>query len=135
MTLVIRASSDMAEIAGEVRREVWAIDKDLPVSQVASMEDVVAESVGQQRFNTLLIGVFAASALILAAVGVYGVMSHAVAQRTHEIGVRMALGAQGRDVLGMVIRQGLALTLYGLAVGLAGAVALTGVLGGIVYEG
>jgi predicted permease len=134
MTLVIRASSDLSELGAEVRREVWAIDKDLPVSQVIGMEDVVAESVGQQRFNTLLIGVFAASALILAAVGIYGVMSHTVAQRTHEIGVRMALGARGRDVLGMVIRQGLVLTLFGLAVGLIGALALTRMMNSILYE-
>ncbi|HJQ31314.1 MAG TPA: ABC transporter permease [Pyrinomonadaceae bacterium] len=134
MTMVIRASSDLSEMAREVRREVWAIDKDLPVSQVASMEDVIADSVGQQRFNTLLIGVFAATALILAAVGVYGVMSHTVAQRTHEIGVRMALGARGRDVLAMIIRQGLALTLFGLAIGLAGAFALTRVMNSILYE-
>jgi putative ABC transport system permease protein len=134
MTLVIRASSDLSEIGPEVRREVWAIDKDLPVSQVTGMEDVVAESVGQQRFNTLLIGLFAASALILAAVGIYGVMSHTVAQRTHEIGVRMALGARGRDVLGMVIRQGLVLTLFGLAVGLVGALALTRMMNSILYE-
>jgi putative ABC transport system permease protein len=134
MTIVIRASSDLSEIGPEVRREVWAIDKDLPVSQVTGMEDVVAESVGQQRFNTLLIGLFAASALILAAVGIYGVMSHTVAQRTHEIGVRMALGARGRDVLGMVIRQGLVLTLLGLAIGLIGALALTRMMNSILYQ-
>lgn len=134
MTLVIRASSDLSELGPEVRREVWAIDKDLPVSQVTGMEDVVAESVGQQRFNTLLIGVFAATALILAAVGIYGVMSHTVAQRTHEIGVRMALGARGRDVLGMIIRQGLLLTLFGLALGLVGALALTRMMNSILYE-
>ncbi len=134
MTLVIRASSGLTEMEPAVRREVWAIDKDLPVSQAASMDDVVADSVGPQRFNTLLIGVFAAAALILAAAGVYGVMSYAVAERTHEFGVRMALGARGRDVLGMVIRQGLVLTLFGLALGLAGALALARVLTGILYE-
>jgi predicted permease len=134
MTLVIRASSDLSEIEPQVRREVWAIDKDLPVSKVTSMEEVVAESVGPQRFNTLLIGVFAAVALTLAAAGVYGVMSYAVAERTHEIGVRMALGARGRDVLGMVLRQGLVLTLLGLAIGLAGALALTRVMNSLLYE-
>ncbi|MET0645299.1 MAG: ABC transporter permease [Pyrinomonadaceae bacterium] len=134
MTLVIRASSGLPELEPAVRREVWAIDKDLPVSQAESMDDVVADSVGQQRFNTLLIGVFAAAALILAAAGVYGVMSYAVAERTHEFGVRMALGARGRDVLGMVIRQGLVLTLFGLTLGLAGALALARVLTGILYE-
>jgi putative ABC transport system permease protein len=134
MTLVVRASSDLSGIEPLIRREVWAIDKDLPVSQVMSMEMVVAESVGQQRFNTLLIGGFAAVALLLAAAGVYGVMSYAVAERTHEIGVRMALGARGRDVLGMVIRQGLVLTLFGLAFGLAGALALARVMTGILYE-
>ena len=134
MTLVVRASSDLPAIEPLIRREVWALDKDLPVSQVTSMEDVVADSVGQQRFNTLLIGGFAAVALLLAAAGVYGVMSYAVAERTHEIGVRMALGARGRDVLGMVIRQGLVLTLLGLAFGLVGALALARVLDSILYE-
>jgi putative ABC transport system permease protein len=134
MTLVIRATSDPSVLGPDVRREVWAIDKDLPVSHVISMEEVVAESVGQQRFNTLLIGLFAAAALVLSAVGVYSVMSHTVAERTHEIGVRMALGARSRDVLGMVIRQGLMLTLAGLALGLAGALALTRVLVSILYE-
>jgi putative ABC transport system permease protein len=134
MTLVIRGSSDPSGIAPEVRREVWAIDKDLPVSQVVGMEEVVAESVGQQRFYTLLIGVFAATALMLAAAGVYGVMSYMVAERTHEIGVRMALGARGLDVLGMVIRRGLVLTLFGLALGLAGALALTRVMTSILYD-
>ncbi len=134
MTLVVRAASDLSAVEPLVRREVWAIDKDLPVSQVKSMEEVVAASVGQQRFNTLLIGGFAAAALLLAAAGVYGVMSYMVAERTHEIGVRMALGARGRDVLGMVIGQGLVLTLFGLAVGLAGALALARVMNGILYE-
>ncbi|MFL6254126.1 MAG: ABC transporter permease [Pyrinomonadaceae bacterium] len=134
MTLVVRTSVDSSEIGSALRREVWAIDSDLPVSRVASMEEVVAESVGQQRFNTLLIGLFAGVALILAAVGVYGVMSHAVAQRTHEIGVRLALGARGRDVLGMIIRQGLALTLTGLAVGLAVALALVRVMNSLLYK-
>jgi putative ABC transport system permease protein len=134
MALVLRASSDPSMIEPEVRREVWAIDRDLPVSQVTGMEEVVADSVGQQRFNTLLIGAFAAAALILAAAGVYGVMSYAVAERTHEIGVRMALGARGRDVLGMVIGQGLVLTLCGLALGLAGALALARVMTSVLYE-
>jgi putative ABC transport system permease protein len=134
MTLVVRASSELPAIEPLIRREVWALDKDLPVSQVTSMEGVVADSVGQQRFNTLLIGGFAAVALLLAAAGVYGVMSYAVAERTHEIGVRMALGARGRDVLGMVIRQGLVLTLCGLALGLAGALALARVMDSILYE-
>jgi len=134
MTLVVRTSPDSLEIGPALRREVWAIDSDLPVSRVSSMEEVVAESVGQQRFNTLLIGLFAATALILAAVGVYGVMSHAVAQRTHEIGVRLALGARGRDILGMIIRQGLALTVIGLAVGLAVALALVRVMSSLLYK-
>jgi putative ABC transport system permease protein len=134
MTLVIRASSDATEIGPWVRREVWALDSELPVSRVASMEEVASESVGQQRFNTLLIGLFAATALLLAAVGVYGVMSHAVAQRTHEIGVRVALGARGHDILRLIIGQGLALTLTGLAVGLAGALALMRVLDSLLYE-
>jgi putative ABC transport system permease protein len=133
MTLVVRAAGDPLRLAPSVQEQVWAIDKNLPVSGVLSMEDVVAGAVRPQRFNALLLGVFAAVALVLALVGVYGVMSYTVAERSHEIGVRMALGAQGRDVLRMVVGQGLALTLIGLAVGLAGALALTRVMSNLLY--
>jgi ABC-type antimicrobial peptide transport system permease subunit len=98
------------------------------------MEEWVAESVGQPRFRTLLIGAFAMIAMALTAIGVYGVMSYSVAQRTREIGVRMALGAQYRDMLAAVLKNGLRVTLLGLAVGLAGALTLTSVLRSLLYQ-
>jgi predicted permease len=133
MTLVVRTSGDPLKLAPAVQGEVWAIDKNLPVSGVRSMDDVISGAVGPQRFNALLLGVFASVALVLAVVGVYGVMSYTVAERTHEIGVRMALGAQAGDVLRMVVGQGFMLALIGLAVGLSGALALTRVMSKLLY--
>jgi predicted permease len=133
MTLVVRAAGDPLKLAPAVQSRVWAIDKSLPVSGVMSMEEVISGAVGPQRLNALLLGVFAAAALLLAVVGIYGVMSYTVAERTHEIGLRMALGAEGRDVLRMVVGQGLALASVGLAVGLAGALALTRLMSGLLY--
>ncbi|HST53137.1 MAG TPA: ABC transporter permease [Pyrinomonadaceae bacterium] len=133
MTIVARTDGDPLKLARPVQAQVWAIDKNLPVSDVSSMEDVISGSVGPQRFNALLLGVFAAAALLLAVVGVYGVMSYTVAERTHEIGARMALGAQARDVLRLVVGQGLALALVGLVVGLVAALALTRLMSGMLY--
>ena len=104
-------------LATSVRNAVWAIDKDQPVSNIRSMEEIVAGAVARQRFSTMLLGIFAALALVLAAVGIYGVMSYSVAQRTREIGIRMALGAQRSDVLKMTVGQGLKLVLIGVAIG------------------
>jgi putative ABC transport system permease protein len=133
MTLVIRTAGDPAEMAPAVRREIAAIDPDQPVSDVRTMTQVMADTVGRARFNTLLLGIFAGLATLLAAVGIFGVMNYSVQLRTREIGLRMALGAQPGRVLMLVLRQGLLLTLIGIGVGLAGALALSRVMSGLLY--
>jgi putative ABC transport system permease protein len=133
MTLTVRTSGDPSHMIAAVRGQVWAVDKDQPVSDIRTMERLVADSVSPRRFTLLLLGVFALAGLTLAAVGLYGVMSYMVTQRTQEIGIRMALGAQGRDVLRLVIGQGMVLTLTGLALGLAASFALTRVISSLLY--
>ncbi|HEY9422352.1 MAG TPA: FtsX-like permease family protein, partial [Thermoanaerobaculia bacterium] len=133
MTIVMRTSVEPDSLGAAARREILKIDKDQPVSEVRTMEGWLAEYTARTRFGTLLLAGFALLALILAAIGIYGVMSHSVVQRQNEIGVRMALGARARDVLMMVIRQGLALVLVGVALGLLAALALTRVLSSLLY--
>src|SRR5215207_2440073 len=133
MTLVVRTAGDPAEMAPAVRREIAAIDPDQPVSDVRTMTQVMADTVGLARFNTLLLGIFAGLATLLAAVGIFGVMNYSVQLRTREIGLRMALGAQPGRVLMLILRQGLLLTLIGIGVGLAGALALSRLLSGFLY--
>ncbi len=133
MSFVIRTAGDPTNLAPAVRHEVRLIDQNQPVSNVKTMERVVFEAVMQPRFNTLLLGIFAAVALLLAAAGIYGVMAYSVTMRTHEIGVRMALGARPWDVLKLVMGQGARLTLAGLLVGLLGAFAATRVLASVLF--
>ncbi len=138
MVLVARTAGDPAAMIPTIRSTVMAMDPALALNNARPMAQVMAQSLARPRFNMLLMSLFAAVALVLAAVGIYGVMSYAVTQRTHEIGVRMALGASSTDVLKMVVRQGLALTLIGVGIGLAGAFVLTqliaSLLSGLLFQ-
>jgi putative ABC transport system permease protein len=123
LSIVVRTSADPASLAGPLRTIVRDIDHDLPVYSVQTMEERVSSSVGRQRFYATLIAIFAAVALILSAVGLYGVIAYAVSQRTHELGVRVALGATASGLSRMVISEGLVLTAIGIAIGIAGSFA------------
>jgi putative ABC transport system permease protein len=133
MTLVARTQADPALMASAVKQQVWKVDPQLPITRVETMKEVAGESVAGRRFNMLLLAIFAGLALVLAAVGVYGVMSYAVTQRTQEIGIRMALGARAMDVLTLVIKRGLTLILIGVVIGLGGALALTRLLANLLF--
>ncbi|HYJ86769.1 MAG TPA: ABC transporter permease [Pyrinomonadaceae bacterium] len=133
MTLVARTQSDPATMAQAIKQQVWKVDAQLPVTKVHTMDEVAATSFAARRFNMSLLALFAVLALVLAAVGIYGVMSYAVTQRTQEIGIRMALGAQAADVLKLIIRNGLTLTLIGVVLGMAGALALTRLMSTLLF--
>jgi len=133
VTFVIRTSSNPTDVAAAVRRAVWDVDHDQPVIQVRTMENVISESLWWERVSGLTLGIFAAISLLLAAVGIYGVFSYTVSQRTHEIGIRTALGATRGDILRMVVREGALLTLAGVGAGILAALALTRLLASLLY--
>ena len=133
ITLVARSVGDPAALASEMKQAAWSFDRNLAISQVVTMDGVVAEANAQPRFEMMLLSIFAAVALVLAAVGIYGVISYSASQRTHEIGVRMSLGATRGDVLLLVVRQGIWLAVAGSAAGLTGSLLLSRLMGGLLY--
>ncbi|HTA23618.1 MAG TPA: ABC transporter permease [Terriglobales bacterium] len=133
MTLVIRTDGDPLAQAPAVRQAVWSLDRDQPVADIRSMEDLLWVSLARARFSTVVLGVFAGMALLLAITGIYGVVSYSVAERTREIGIRVALGAQRTDVLRMVLRQGLILAGFGIAIGMTVALGATRLLTSLLF--
>ena len=133
MQLAVRTAADPDSMVSAVRAQVRDVDPDQPLYHMATLQQVLSESLAPRRFNMLLLGIFAGIALTLATVGIYGVMAFSVTQRTHEIGIRMALGAERRNVLRLIVRQGLRLTLFGVVLGVAGAWALTSFLASFLF--
>jgi putative ABC transport system permease protein len=133
LTLVVRSATSPEGLAAALRSEVWAVDKDQPVTAITTMERYLSEAMATRRFNMILLGVFAIVALVLAAVGIYGVISYSVTQRTHEIGVRMALGASSGDVMRLIVGQAMTLAAAGVAAGLVAAFALTRVMESLLF--
>jgi len=134
MDLVVKTAADPLGFVSSIKREIQVIDKNQPLGNVRTMSSYLDESVAMRRFTLSLLGVFALLALLLGAVGIYGMMAYTVTQRTHEIGIRLALRAQIGDVLKLVVRQGLALVFAGIVIGLAGAFALTRVITSLLFR-
>src|SRR5262249_620613 len=134
MTFVVRTRGDASAVTSAARNVIRALDPEQPVADVRTMESLIGVSVARARFNTLLLTIFAVVAWLLAAVGIYGVVAYAVAQRTHEIGIRIALGATAKKVLLQVLRQGMLLAAIGIALGLVGSWAVTRVMKTLLFE-
>jgi putative ABC transport system permease protein len=133
MYMAIRTAAEPAGLIPAIRREIWSEDNDLPLANISTLEQLLSKTIAQRRFNLLLLGLFSGLALVLAVVGIYGVVSYAVTQRTHEIGIRLALGAQQGDVRKLVIRQGMIPVVGGIAIGLSGALALTRLMKSLLF--
>lgn len=133
MTLIVRSTTDPASLVPAIRGKVLALDSELPLQRVTTIDRVISNSIRQQRFTSLVLSVFAGVALLLAAAGLYGVISYSVAQRTHELGIRVALGAQVNDVMRLVLRQGMTIVVAGELIGILGALAFTRLLGGLLF--
>ena len=134
MNLVVRTTADPETMISALRSRILSVDKFTAISRVRTLNDLVSESIAQPRFYTLLLAIFAGIALTLAALGIYGVVAYSVSQRTHEIGIRVALGAEASRILRLVVGRGLILILSGVGIGLAGAFALTRLLTGLLFE-
>jgi putative ABC transport system permease protein len=130
----VRTSVEPHSLTANIRREIGAVDRDQPVNEINTGEELLEASQGKTQFMMFLLGVFAATAFILAVIGIYGVIAYAVAQRTQEIGIRIALGATKTHILRLVIGNGLILTLTGIMIGLAGSVALTRLMATVLYQ-
>jgi putative ABC transport system permease protein len=133
MNFVLRAAIDSAHLSAAATKEIHALDPDQPVSDIRTLDQVVAKSIARPRFNALLLAIFAGVALVLASVGIYGVMNYSATQRTQEIGIRMALGAKPRDILRLVVGHGMKLTAAGIAIGVIASLALTRVMSNLLF--
>jgi putative ABC transport system permease protein len=133
MALVVRAKGDASRLSTAVQKEIRAIDPEQPIADVRTMEQVIARSIARPRFNTILLSIFAGVALLLASVGLYGVMNYSAAQRTHEVGIRMALGATRGDIMRLVVGHGMALTFAGIAIGVVASWAVTRVMSNLLF--
>jgi putative ABC transport system permease protein len=134
MNVMVRSSADPLTLAKLLQQRVWSVDKNQPLTKISSMTEVIAQSVAEPRFRTWLLSAFAVTGLALTLIGIYGVISYSVSQRTPEMGIRMALGAQEQDVLRLVLRQGLRLAVIGAAIGVLGSLVLMRLLTSQLYD-
>src|SRR5262249_11301754 len=133
LTLIVRSESEPSTLVPAIRATVFELDHELRLQRVTTLDTIVSNSIRQTRFTSVVLSVFAAVALVLALVGLYGVVSYSVAQRTRELGIRVALGAQVGNVLGLVLKQGMSFVLLGELIGIAGAYVLTGLMQGLLF--